>query len=142
KHKTWGQEMEQVFLSLATKAVEELGRIALAEAAVGIGGLLGGPVGAAIGGAGAAAIPSWLPHFDVGAWELPSDTVAQVHQGEMIVPAGPAANLRDALSGAGGGNGGSVAIQPTTHFHVSAIDSASVHSWMRSNGPSMAKALD
>ena len=41
-----------------------------------------------------------------------------------------------------GAGGGSVAIHPTTHFHVNAIDGASVASWMRSNGPGMAKALD
>lgn len=142
KHKTWGQEMEQVFLSLATKAVEELGRIALAEAAVGIGGLLGGPVGAAIGGAGAAALPSWLPHFDVGAWELPSDTVAMVHQGEMIVPSGPAANLRDALSsGTVGGGGGSVAINPTTVINHSSIDGASTAAFFRQNGQALMRGI-
>jgi hypothetical protein len=107
KHQTWGQEMQSVFSSLAVKAVEELGKIALAEAAIGIGGLLGGPVGAAIGGAGAAAIPSWLPHFDTGALELLGDTLAMVHRGEMVVPSGPASTLREVLSGGGSIGGGS-----------------------------------
>ena len=53
-----------------------------------------------------------IPGFAVGAWELPSDTIAQVHAGEMIVPAGPAAGLRSALSG--GGVGGAT----TQHYHI------------------------
>lgn len=37
---------------------------------------------------------SFLPSFDVGAWELPQDTVAQLHQGEMVVPSDAAEILR------------------------------------------------
>jgi hypothetical protein len=82
---------------------------------------------------------------DIGMWQVPSDQLALIHQNELIMPAGPAGALRDMLTSApngGGAGGGSVAIHPTTHFHVSAIDGASVGSWMRSNGPGMAKALD
>jgi hypothetical protein len=83
---------------------------------------------------------------DIGMWQVPKDQLALIHQNELIMPAGPAGALRDMLTntsnaGAGAG-GGSVAIHPTTHFHVNAMDGASVASWMRSNGPGMAKALD
>lgn len=35
-----------------------------------------------------------LPHFATGAWKLPTDMVAMVHKGEMIVPADIASRLR------------------------------------------------
>ena len=83
---------------------------------------------------------------DIGMWQVPRDQLALIYQNELIMPAGPAGALRDMLSGPsnGGspGGGGSVAIHPTTHLHVSAIDGPSVASWMRQNGPGMAKALD
>ncbi len=83
---------------------------------------------------------------DIGMWQVPRDQLALIHQNELIMPAGPAGALRDMLTNNsnadGGAGGGSVAIHPTTHFHVNAMDSASVASWMRSNGPGMAKAID
>jgi hypothetical protein len=83
---------------------------------------------------------------DIGMWQVPTDQLALIHQNELIMPAGPAGALREMLtnnsSGGSAAGGGSVAIHPTTHFHVNAIDSASVSSWMRQNGPGMAKALD
>jgi hypothetical protein len=82
---------------------------------------------------------------DIGMWQVPRDQLALIHQNELIMPAGPAGALRDMLTNApnsGGAAGGSVAIHPTTHFHVNAMDGASVASWMRSNGPGVAKALD
>jgi hypothetical protein len=83
---------------------------------------------------------------DIGMWQVPRDQLALIHQNELIMPAGPAGALREMLSsgpnGASPGGGGSVAIHPTTHLHVNAIDGPSVASWMRQNGPSMAKALD
>jgi uncharacterized protein YecA (UPF0149 family) len=82
---------------------------------------------------------------DIGMWQVPRDQLALIHQNELIMPAAPAGALRDMLTNApnaGGAAGGNVAIHPTTHFHVNAMDGASVGSWMRSNGPGMAKALD
>ena len=83
---------------------------------------------------------------DIGMWQVPRDQLALIHQNELIMPAGPAGALRDMLTsapnGGSAGGGGSVAIHPTTHLHVNAIDGPSVASWMRQNGPGMAKALD
>ncbi len=84
---------------------------------------------------------------DIGMWQVPRDQLALIHQNELIMPAGPAGALRDMLTnnsnaGAGGG-GGSVAIHPTTHFHVNAMDGASVSvRGCAQNGPGMAKAID
>lgn len=47
--------------------------------------------------------PITLPRFARGAWDLPRDMFAQVHQGEMIVPANLAESMRSALMGGGVG---------------------------------------
>lgn len=47
-----------------------------------------------------------------GTWELERDKVAQIHKGEMIIPAGPAEAIRQASkNGSGGGN-------VTIHVHL------------------------
>lgn len=55
-----------------------------------------------------------LPSFATGAWNLPSDMVAQVHKGEMIVPRDIAERLRGGRAfgggGAAAGGGGDVQI--------------------------------
>jgi hypothetical protein len=73
-----------------------------------------------------------LPSFAVGAWSLPSDMIAQVHKGEMIVPAYAAEAMR---AGAGGGGGGDV------HLHVNATDAASVQRLFQNNMSFLAKQL-
>ena len=82
---------------------------------------------------------------DIGMWRAPQDMLTLIHHNELIMPPAEAGAFRSMLttSASGGASPGpSVAIHPTTHFNVSAIDGASVASWMRSNGPGMAKALD
>jgi hypothetical protein len=82
---------------------------------------------------------------DIGMWRAPQDMLTLIHHNELIMPAAEAGAFRSMLttSASGGASAGpSVAIHPTTHFNVSAIDGPSVASWMRSNGPGMAKALD
>jgi hypothetical protein len=81
---------------------------------------------------------------DIGMWRAPQDMLTLIHHNELIMPSAEAGAFRSMLTTAAGGGSpaASVAIHPTTHFNVSAIDGASVASWMRSNGPGMAKALD
>lgn len=43
--------------------------------------------------------------LDVGAWKLPADMPANLHAGEMVVPANFAEGMRGALSGSGSGGG-------------------------------------
>jgi hypothetical protein len=108
-----------------------------------MGPLAAGPAAAAQ--ASVAGMAGAVASADIGMWQVPRDQLALIHQNELIMPAGPAGALRDMLTNAPNGagtGGGSVAIHPTTHFHVNAMDGASVASWMRSNGPGMAKALD
>lgn len=69
-----------------------------------LSGLMGpfavGPAAAA--GATVAAVAGALPSFAIGAWELPSDMIANVHKGEMIVPAKQAEGLRQGSGGLSG----------------------------------------
>jgi hypothetical protein len=67
-------------------------------------GWLLAPGAAAAAFAAVAAFDS-LTALDVGAWNLPSDMPAQLHAGEMVVPANFADGLRGAMGG-GGGTGG------------------------------------
>lgn len=64
-----------------------------------------GPFAAAPAAAAAAAVGAMtaLASFDVGSWELDRTQLATVHQGEMIVPAAPAAAIRAAMPGKGWG---------------------------------------
>ncbi len=81
---------------------------------------------------------------DIGMWQAPKDMLTLVHHNELIMPQAEAGAFRSFLtaSASGAPPGASVAIHPTTNISVSAMDGASVSSWMRSNGPGMAKALD
>ncbi|WP_034991202.1 hypothetical protein [Beijerinckia mobilis] len=94
---------------------------------------------AAAGEATVLAAASALPSFAVGAWSLPNDMVAQVHQGEMIIPAGPAAMMRSALSSS---DRGPVTVQHSTNFNVSALDSQSVSQFFRQNGKHIMRSIN
>ncbi len=91
-----------------------------------------------------------MPSFDTGAWEIPHNMVAGLHSGEMVVPqrGGIADQFRDFASNGGfagrgeGGGGANVAIHPTTHVHVNALDGASVGQWFRGNSGEMMRAID
>ena len=115
-----------------------------AETFAGIFGFLSpvlGPAAAAPALAGQATVlgaAAALPSFDTGAWSLPADMIAQVHAGEMIVPAGPAQAMREATGRGGAG----VSVQHQTHFHVAAMDSRDVSRFLRSNGKAVLRAID
>jgi hypothetical protein len=103
---------------------------------------------AAAGQATVMAATAGVAAFAQGSWQLPSDMLAQVHKGEMIVPAAQTPWAQSLMSNAAGsgsgapGGGNAVHIHPTTNFHVSAIDSGSVSQWMKSNSSAMMKAMD
>ena len=117
-----------------------------AETFAGIFGFLSpvlGPaaIGPAVAGqAAVAAVASSVPSFDVGAWRLPSDMVAQVHAGEMIVPAGPAAMMR-AAAGGGAAAGQSAGGDTHAHFHVTAMDSRDVRRFFSDNSKHILGAI-
>ena len=80
---------------------------------------------------------------DIGMWQVPQDMLTLVHYNELVMPAAEAGAFRSLLAdGFAGGASGAVHIHPTTNVHVSALDSASVSQWMRSNSSVMLKAVD
>jgi hypothetical protein len=62
------------------------------------------------------------------------------------MPAAQASAFRDMLAGAASGSAAgpsrAVSVNPTTNFHVSALDSGSVAQWMRDNAATMAKTME
>jgi hypothetical protein len=97
------------------------------------------PAGIAAGAATIASAVSLIPSFDVGAWNLSSDQVAQVHKGEAIMPAGMADKFRAVMSGQGGGG---AAGDTHVHVHVSAIDTRSGLDFLKGHAREFAKELN
>jgi len=82
-----------------------------------------------------------LPSFAVGAWSLPNDMVAQVHQNEMIIPAGPAAAFRSMMS-AGNAPSSGVTVHHTSNFNFSTIDGQSTAAFFRNNGKTLMRTIN
>lgn len=120
----------------ANAAVAASGAYA-AIAAIPYVGPMMAPGAAATAYAGAAA---WgasiaIPSFAVGAWSLPGDMIAQVHKGEMIVPAFAAEQVRNGGSVGGAGGGGDL------HVHLNAIDTQSGAAFIAAQMPYLARRL-
>ena len=119
-----------------------------AETFAGIFGFLSPVLGPAAAGPAAGgqatvlAAATAIPSFAVGAWSLPSDMVAQVHAGEMIVPAGPAAAMRNALGGAGAGSAGGGDVHSHAHFNVTAMDGRDVKRFFSENSKHIMGAIN
>ena len=92
------------------------------------------PGAAAAAYAGAMGFQAAVPGFAVGAWDLPSDMIAQVHKGEMIIPRTFADDLRS-NGGSIGGSGGD------THVHINAIDAGSFQRMLKRNPGAIADAM-
>ncbi|AYO81578.1 glycoside hydrolase family protein [Methylobacterium brachiatum] len=142
-----GAEETGAAASFATQAGAMVKSImaSAAETFAGIFGFLSpllGPAAvgpAAAGEATVAAAAAAIPSFAVGAWSLPTDMIAQVHQGEMIVPAGPAGALRAAM---GGSPSPSLALNHTTQINVSAVDGASVADFFQNHSRPLMRAIN
>jgi len=82
-----------------------------------------------------------IPSFDIGSWSIPADTIATVHQGELIIPAkgGQADAVRNMLSG-------SAQQAPNISLSYSAVHTgrtnADVRQEMKNNAKFMVKVLD
>ena len=121
-----------------------------AEAFAGVFGFLAPIMGPFAAGPAAAAqatvasVAGSVASADIGMWRVPGDMLTLVHHNELIMPAAEAGVFRNMLGDnvAGGSRSGDVTITPTTHFHVSALDGASVSQWMRSNSSEMLRAVD
>lgn len=118
-----------------------------AETFAGIFGFLSPVMGPAAAGPAAAgqatvlSVGAGLASFAVGAWELPRDMVAQVHKGEMIVPAGPAAAFR-AIIGSNLGTAPTVHVNHSTNFNISAMDAQSVRAFLKNNSRAIMRTIN
>ncbi len=83
--------------------------------------------------AGTVAASEGLVSLDVGAWNLGSDMVAQLHQGEMVVPQTFAQGLRDGGGAGGGGDNYTI--------NISAIDTQTGTQFLKNNASYIASAL-
>ena len=70
----------------------------------------------------------------VGAWNVPTDLVAQLHAGEMVVPTTFAQGIRD-----GGGDSGSSPV--IVNFSISAIDTQSGAQFLKQNATTIAQVI-
>jgi hypothetical protein len=117
------------------------------ETFAGIFGFLSPVLGPAAAGPAAAGeatvlgVATGLASFATGAWSLPSDMIAQVHQGEMIVPAGPAATFRS-MTESNSGVAGAVHVHHATNFNVSAMDSQSVRQFFKNNSKQVMRTIN
>ncbi len=87
---------------------------------------------AAAGSATVASLAGAIPMMETGSWHLPSDTLAYLHAGEMVVPKPFADSLRQS-GGIGGGDSYSITIN--------AIDTQSGTKFLKNNAASIASAI-
>ncbi|PPQ26851.1 hypothetical protein CCR94_21550, partial [Rhodoblastus sphagnicola] len=80
----------------------------------------------------------------IGAWSIPQSQLAMVHQNELIMPAAEAGAFRSMLSNQANGGGAQAQGGGDTHVHlnVSAMDAASVKSWLGANSRQIMKAMN
>jgi hypothetical protein len=93
--------------------------------------------GSAIGGIGAAA--GFLGFFDNGSWNLPSNGLAFLHAGEMVIPAQQAGQIRSGAASIGGSSGGGSPINIS--LNLSAIDSQTGTQFLLNNMPAIASGI-
>lgn len=93
------------------------------------------PAAAATAYAGAMSFSALLP-LAVGAYEIPKDMPAMLHQGEAVVPKTFAEGLRQ-NGGFGNGGGGNVSVA----VHISAMDGHSVARMLKNNSGAISDAV-
>jgi len=117
------------------------------ETFAGIFGFLSPVLGPAAAGPAAAgeatvlSVATGMASFAGGSWSLPSDMIAQVHQGEMIVPAGPASTFRSMME-SNSDVAGTVHGHHATNFNVSAMDSQSVRQFLKTNSKQIMRTIN
>jgi len=122
-------QAQKAIASLSNDAKEVFGGI-FAFLSPEMGPAAAGP--AAAGSASVTALASGITYAESGAWEIPSDTLAYLHSGEMVVPQPFAASLRD---GSGFGGGDSYTI------NINAIDTQTGAQFLKNNAAVIASTL-
>jgi len=88
---------------------------------------------AAAGSAEVAALASGITYAEAGAWNIPSNTLAYLHAGEMVVPQSFASNLRDGGGFAGGGDSYTI--------NVNAVDTQTGAQFLKNNASTIASLI-
>ncbi|MCW2275045.1 hypothetical protein GJ654_09965 [Rhodoblastus acidophilus] len=114
------------------------------ETFAGVFGFLSPIMGPAAAGPAAAAQGAVMSvaAFDIGAWSIPHDQLAMVHQNELVMPAAEASAFRSMLSSQAGGGGAPQGGASSVHLNVSALDASSVKNWLGANSRQIMKAMD
>lgn len=105
--------------SIAPMVVKALKSIVTgaAETFAGVFGFMAPLMGPAAAGPAAAAsgavlaTAATLPAFDVGSFRVPNDMIARIHKDEMIIPAGPADQIRSGGKAASGGGSQTIVLK-------------------------------
>jgi hypothetical protein len=124
----------QAITSIGASAAQAGAAAYASTAAIPIIGPELAPAAAAAAYAGAIAYEG-LASFDIGAWNVPGDRVAKIHEGEMILPKPFAQSFRENGGLFSGGAGGDI------HFHVQAWDTRDMARWFRNNGDMVAGGI-
>jgi hypothetical protein len=89
-------------------------------------------------GIGGAATAVGIAAMDVGAWSIPSNGLAFLHAGEMVIPANEAQSFRAGQTNLGGATTGSSG--PIT-FNINAIDTQTGASFLKNNASTIASVI-
>jgi hypothetical protein len=120
--------------------------VSASESFAGVFGFLAPVMGPAAAGPAAAAQGAVLSvaAFDIGAWSIPQNQLAMVHQNELIMPAAEAGAFRSMLSqqASGGGAGAQSGGDTHVHLNVHALDAGSVKTWLGNNSRQIMKAMN
>ena len=80
--------------------------------------------------------------LDIGAWNVPANMTARIHQGEMVIPRPFAEGMRaSGALGGGGGAGGSAELHIHVQNHIHAIDTQTGAEFLRKNSKHIASAI-
>ena len=127
---TVGQAIEKIGLSLATTVIENALKSVISSAAQAFAGtfaFLAPPMGPAAAGPAAASQAAVMAvagsaGLAVGTWGLPGDTVAKLHEGEMVVPAFQSDQFRNAMDTLNKASSASGGGDVHNHFHGAILD--------------------
>jgi hypothetical protein len=130
---TWSQAMKNIFADLILDIIKGFEKIIIEKAALGLASSAGG-LGSILGSIGTALAAGAVVGLQEGAWNVPSQTLALLHPGEMVMPAGPAQQFRDnaAVGPAGGAS---------ISMNLSAIDSTGLQAMINRITPQIARSL-
>lgn len=90
---------------------------------------------------GAMAYQAAVPGFAVGAWDLPSDTLAMLHKGETIMDASSARTFREGMARSGGTMTGGGSAGGKTDIHIHAVDANSFKRMLANNSSTITKTI-